>query len=87
MPELPITPAGERQMAALRWIASIAGEDQDHRDGWCRWGIPEGDPWTWDDYRPLVGAGLVERRETWWDVLLRLTTEGWAALGRSHVVG
>jgi hypothetical protein len=32
------------------------------------------------DYRPLVASGLLERRETWKDVLLRLTDEGWQRL-------
>jgi hypothetical protein len=72
----------DAQRAALRWIISNAAEDQDNRDGWCRWGIPEGDPWTWDDYRPLVTAGLVERRETWKDVLLKPTSAGWHAVAR-----
>jgi hypothetical protein len=63
--------------AVLSSIAHHAGEDRDHRDGWCRWSV-DGHPW--DVYRPLVAAGLLERRETWKDVLLRLTRAGWAVL-------
>jgi hypothetical protein len=68
------------QFAVLRWIAHNAAEDRDGRDGWCRWGVPEGEPWTFDAYKPLVALGLVERRETWKDVLLRPTESAWAYL-------
>jgi hypothetical protein len=68
------------QAAILRWIAHNAAEDRDDRDGWCRWGIPEGNPWEWDAYKPLVVYGLIERRETWKDVLLRPTDAAWSFL-------
>jgi hypothetical protein len=68
------------QRAALRWIISNAAEDRDSRDGWCRWATLEDERWRWDDYRPLVAAGLVERRETWKDVLLKPTPAGWHRL-------
>jgi len=67
--------------AILRHVAHRAAEDTDNRDGWCRWGYnPERDPWTFQDYKPLVVRGLLERRETWKDILLRLTDAGWAYL-------
>lgn len=72
----------EAQHAALRWIISKAAEDRDNRNGWCRWATLEGDPWAWDDYRPLVAAGLVERRDTWMDVLLKPTDAGWREVSR-----
>lgn len=70
--------------AILRHVAHRAGEDTDSRDGWCRWSTSDRWPWQWDDYRPLVDDGLLERRETWKDVLLRLTDAGWAVLGGSR---
>jgi len=67
--------------AILRHVAYHASEDTDNRDGWCRWSTQPGVwPWEWDDYKPLVAHGLLERRETWADVLLRLTKAGWLAL-------
>jgi hypothetical protein len=64
----------------LQFIARESMEDRDDRDGWCRWGEEEGAPWRFQDYKSLVMAGLLERRETWKDILLRLTDEGWTAL-------
>lgn len=64
----------------LRWVARHSAEDTDNRDGWCRWAEPEDSPWQFQDYKPLVVAGLLERRETWKDILLRLTERGWAVL-------
>lgn len=72
------------QAAALRWIAHNAAEDRDNREGWCRWGIPDGNPWTFDAYKPLVALGLVERRETWKDVLLRPKSTAWIWLARGE---
>lgn len=73
------------EWAALRWIAHNAAEDRDARDGWCRWGIPAVEPdwkgkWEWNVYKRLVYIGLVERRETWQDVLLKPTDRGWAVI-------
>lgn len=70
----------ERQI--LQHIARRAAEDTDNRDGWCRWSTSDRWPWEWDDYKPLVADGLLDRRETWKDVLLRLTDDGWEALTR-----
>jgi hypothetical protein len=64
----------------LQYVARGSLEDTDNRDGWCRWGEPERAPWDFQDYKPLVVAGLLERRETWKDILLRLTAAGWLAL-------
>jgi hypothetical protein len=64
----------------LQHVAHSAGEDTDNRDGWCRWSTSDQWPWAWDDYRPLVDRGLLERKETWKDILLKLTLAGWAAL-------
>jgi hypothetical protein len=65
----------------LQFVARRSLEDTDARDGWCRWSEPEDAPWRFQDYKPLVTLGLLERRETWKDILLRLTDTGWAALG------
>jgi hypothetical protein len=67
----------------LQHVAHSAGEDTDSRDGWCRWATSDQWPWEWADYKPLVERGLLERRETWKDVLLRLTPAGWTALSLS----
>jgi hypothetical protein len=64
----------------LRHIAHRAAEDTDNRDGWCRWSEPENALWRFEDYKPLVTSGLLERRETWKDILLKLTDAGWMAL-------
>lgn len=64
----------------LQHVAHHAGEDTDNRDGWCRWGEPEDAPWRFQDYKPLVTLGMLERRETWKDILLKLTPAGWMAL-------
>ncbi len=69
---------GER--AVLQHVARSAAEDTDSRDGWCRWSTSDRWPWAWDSYKPLVERGLLKRRETWKDVLLKLTDEGWAVL-------
>jgi hypothetical protein len=67
--------------AILQHVAHRAAEDTDNRDGWCRWSTQPGVwPWGWDDYRPLVDLGLLERKETFKDILLRLTPAGWMAL-------
>jgi hypothetical protein len=73
-------PVSAHERAILQFVARHAGEDSDNRDGWCRWGEPENSPWRFQDYKPLVTRGLLERRETWKDVLLRLTEAGWTAL-------
>jgi hypothetical protein len=71
--------------AILQHVAHAAGEDTDNRDGWCRWSTqPDVWPWDWNDYKPLVDLGLLERKETWKDVLLRLTPAGWIALSSSE---
>ena len=64
----------------LQYVARGSAEDTDNRDGWCRWGEPENAPWDFQDYKPLVTRGLLERRETWKDILLKLTPAGWEAL-------
>jgi hypothetical protein len=67
--------------AILQHVARSAAEDTDNRDGWCRWSTQPGVwPWEWDDYKPLVNLGLLERKETWKDILLRLTPAGWLGL-------
>jgi hypothetical protein len=65
----------------LQYVAHSSGEDTDNRGGWCRWGEPEDAPWRFQDYKPLVTLGLLERKETWKDILLKLTPAGWEALG------
>lgn len=53
------------------------------RAGWTVYGIPQDDDggrWEWNDYRPLVERGLVEREEDWKHVYLRMTPAGWEAL-------
>jgi len=64
----------------LQYVARGSMEDTDARDGWCRWGVPEDAPWDFQDYKPLHDRGLLERKETWKDILLRLTPVGWEAL-------
>lgn len=64
----------------LQFVARGSLEDTDSRDGWCRWSEPENAPWRFQDYKPLVTLGLLERKETWKDILLRLTEAGWMAL-------
>lgn len=73
----------EAQLALLRFITRKASEDQHHRDGWCRMLTGPDHPWDWDDARTLVDAGLVQRRETYMDVLLKPTDRGWAVLAAS----
>jgi hypothetical protein len=75
--------ATEAELAILRHVAHSAAEDTDGRGGWCRWGEPEGSPWRFGDYRPLVARGLLARQETWKDVLLRPTAAGWRELARA----
>jgi hypothetical protein len=67
----------------LQHVARRSLEDTDSRDGWCRWSEPENSPWRFEDYKKLVAFGLLERRETWKDILLRLTDAGWSALKAS----
>lgn len=69
-------------VAILQHIARRSGEDTDSRGGWCRWSTSDRWPWAWADYKPLVERGLIERRETFKDVLLKLTDAGWAFLSR-----
>lgn len=69
------------ERAILQHVARRSAEDTDGRDGWCRWSISDAWPWEWSDYKPLVSRGLLERRESWKDVLLKLTDAGWEALG------
>lgn len=64
----------------LQHVARRSLEDTDNRDGWCRWSEPQNAPWRFQDYKPLVTTGLLERRETWKDILLKLTSAGWMAL-------
>lgn len=61
----------------LQHVAHRSGEDTDARDGWCRWSTSDRWPWRFHDYKPLVAQGLLERRETWEDILLKLTDAGW----------
>lgn len=70
-----------KERLILQHVARAAAEDTDNRDGWCRWGGGENDPWRFEDYKPLVAAGLLERKETWKDVLLRPSPAGWSLLG------
>lgn len=72
--------------AILQHVAHRAGEDTDSRDGWCRWSTSDAWPWEWDDYKPLVDRGWLERGETFKDVLLRLTPAGWTLLAAPGVV-
>ena len=67
-------------LVILQHVARHSLEDTDARDGWCRWSEPEDASWRFQDYKPLVTLGLLERRETWKDILLRLTPAGWEAL-------
>jgi hypothetical protein len=76
----PLSDLSASERLILQHVARRAGEDTDSRDGWCRWSTSDRWPWEWHDYRPLVASGLLERRETWKDVLLRLTDEGWQRL-------
>jgi hypothetical protein len=69
----------------LQHVARRSLEDTDARDGWCRWGEPEDAPWRFRDYKPLVALGLLECRETYKDILLKLTPAGWAALSSTPV--
>ncbi len=68
------------ETAILRFVAHSSAEDTDSRDCWCRWRTVLKHPWAWHDYKPLVASGLLDRQETWKDVLLRLTEAGWAAV-------
>lgn len=75
----------EINRAILQHVARRAAEDTDSRDGWCRWSTSDRWPWKWHDYVPLVNLGLLQRKETWKDVLLRLTPVGWLALNSAPV--
>jgi hypothetical protein len=77
---VPLPSQSSINRAILQHVAHRAGEDTDKRDGWCRWSTGPQFPWEWDDYKPLVDLGLLERQETWKDILLRLTAAGWLAL-------
>jgi hypothetical protein len=75
-----LPPLSDLQWAILRHVARSAAEDTDSRDGWCRWSTSDDWPWAWDDYRPLYVHDLLDRRETWKDVLLRPSEYGWSLL-------
>jgi hypothetical protein len=59
----------ENRADASRWVVYAIPHDRD-----------VGPRWAWDDYRPLVDAGLLERRESWKHVYVRLTDAGWKTL-------
>lgn len=61
-------------------ILCHVAEDGRGGDGWCRWSTKPDWPWEFGDYKPLVERGLLERRESWSDILLKLTPAGWIAL-------
>jgi hypothetical protein len=63
----------------------VARETEDGADAarWVIYSVPwdgSASRWQWDDYLPLVEAGLLERRESWKHVYVRLTDAGWKAL-------
>jgi hypothetical protein len=62
-------------------------ESREHGGGWVIYGTPCPPPdfeaaWEWDDYRPLVARGLLDRCEDWKHVYVRLTDAGWKALSQ-----
>jgi hypothetical protein len=77
-----------------RILQDIAREHEEQRrvkpGGWHVYGVPysrAGEPgWEWDDYRPLVADGLLEKSEDWKNVYVRMTEAGWAALSESSRV-
>lgn len=80
MPNTPQPSLSSTDRRILQHVAHRGGEDTDNRDGWCRWSTSDRWPWQWDDYKPLVERGLLDRRESWKDVMLKLTQAGWMAL-------
>lgn len=77
------TTQSERGLQILRWVARET-EQRGATSGWVVYGIPHdagtGARWAWDNYKPLVSAGLLERYEDWKNVHVKLTDAGWAAL-------
>jgi hypothetical protein len=79
----------------LRWVVRESESHPARPGGWVVYGVPyspdPADPfedsamWEWDDYRPLVADGLLERAEDWKNVYVRLTAAGWSALSRSRL--
>ena len=53
---------------------------------WVAYGVPES-AWGWHDYKSLVARGLLERREDWKNVYLRITDAGWRALSNADAAG
>lgn len=80
MSEVPHASLSDVERLILQYVARGSLEDTDDRDGWCRWGEPQDAPWAFQDYKPLVERGFLERRETWKDILLKLTEKGVQAL-------
>lgn len=73
----------ERGFQILRWVARRT-EERPVSGEWVVYAIPHdtgtGARWAWNDYKPLVAADLLQRREDWKNVYVRLTDAGWAAL-------
>lgn len=79
-----MTPSrSERWLQILRWVARRT-EQRGTPSGWVVYAIPHdrgtGARWEWDDYKPLVEAGLLDRYEDWKNVHVKLTEAGWTAL-------
>ena len=74
----------ERGLQILRWVARRTEQRPVNDQGWVVYAIPHdtdtGARWEWDDYKPLVAAGLLDRHEDWKNVYVKLTDAGWAAL-------
>lgn len=62
----------------------LAREHERKGNEWIRYGVPWSDfgpEWEpFGAFRPLVEKGLLEAREDWKDVHVRITDAGWAAL-------
>jgi hypothetical protein len=74
-----MTEATDATWQLLRYLARGHEHLPPHAT-WVRVGIPEGEPFTWDTLRALVGNDLAEREEDYMNIYARLTELGWKAL-------
>ena len=75
----------ETDRRVLQYVARQTEGSRRGRNQWVPEAIPHdlktGAQWTFDDYRRLIDAGLLDVYEEWKYDWVRLTDAGWAALG------
>ena len=67
------------ERTCLQHVRHYCAEGIGNKSGWARVGTPMSRAWTWDDIHSLVGRGLLRRCDTYMDVFVQPTEEGWAA--------